>query len=72
MASKLCKVMATATVILGCLSLPASAVPITYDLTGATLCGEATPECDDPLTGSFTVNESNFHPVRSRHFQLVL
>jgi len=59
-ASKLCKAITAATVILGCLSLPALAVPITYDLTRATLCGEATPECGDALTGSFTVDESTF------------
>jgi hypothetical protein len=57
-ASKLCKAIAMATVILGCLSLPALAEPITYDLTGATLCAEATPSCGDSLTGRFTVDES--------------
>ena len=59
-ASKLCKAITAATVILGCLSLPALAVPITYDLIGATLCASSAPSCGDPLTGSFTVNESTF------------
>jgi hypothetical protein len=52
-ACRLCKAIAMATVIIGCLSLPALAVPITYVLTDVTQGG-------DPLTGSFTVDESTF------------
>ncbi len=52
-ANKLGKTIAATAVILGCLSTPAFAAPITYVLTGATLNG-------DPLTGSFTADELTF------------